>query len=70
MVRRMKLRVKCAPDEIRQAREQRMLTQEEAAAEIGVAPRTLQNWESGKVTPRAKHQRALVAWLEQAEAAA
>lgn len=47
-----------------------MLTQEEAAEQIGVAPRTLQNWEAGAVKPRAKHQRALVAWLERNEAAA
>lgn len=66
----MELRVKCAPEEIRRAREERMLTQEEAAEQIGVAPRTLQNWEAGAVKPRAKHQRALVAWLERNEAAA
>jgi DNA-binding XRE family transcriptional regulator len=62
----MKLRVKCAPgDKVREAREQRLLTQQEAAAQIGVAPRTLQNWEAGTVTPRAKHQRAILAWLEE-----
>ena len=65
MMRRMKLRVKCAPADIRRAREARLLTQQEAAAQIGVAPRTFQNWEAGAVTPRAKHQRALNEWLEQ-----
>lgn len=59
------LRVKCVPrpDEIQTTRLGRMLTQEEAAAQVGVAPRTWQNWEAGTVTPRAKHQRALVAWM-------
>ena len=66
----MKLRVKFAPVEIRRVREERMLTQEEAAAQIGVASRTYQNWEAGNVTPRAKHQRALVEWLQQDEVAA
>ena len=47
-----------------------MLTQEEAAAQIGVAHRTFQNWEAGTVTPRAKHQRALMAWMGQDEVAA
>ena len=63
----MKLRVKCAPApaEILTARLERMLTQQEAAEQVGVAPRTWQNWEAGTVTPRAKHQRALVAWLEE-----
>ena len=69
-VRRMMLRVKFVPEDIRRARDDRMLTQEEAARQIGVAPRTFQNWEAGTVTPRAKHMRALVAWLEQAEVAA
>lgn len=66
MVRRMKLRVKCAPEDLREARERRLLTQEEAAAQVGVAPRTWQNWEAGTVVPRAKHQRALLDWLEEA----
>ena len=61
------LRVKCvpSPSEIQTARLERMLTQEEAASQVGVAPRTWQNWEAGTVTPRAKHQRALVVWMEQ-----
>ena len=65
MVRRMKLRVKCVPlgERVRETRRERLLTQEDAAREIGVAPRTLQNWEAGSVTPRAKHQRKILDWL-------
>ena len=68
MVRRMKLRVKCAPlgERVREKRDARLLTQEEAAKQIGVAPRTLQNWEAGTVTPRAKHQRRILDWLGEA----
>lgn len=60
------LRVKFvpSPSEILNARLERMLTQEEAAEQVGVAARTWQNWEAGTVTPRAKHQRAIVAWIE------
>lgn len=62
------LRVKCVtPAEIVTARTERMLTQQEAAEQVGVAPRTWQNWEAGNVVPRAKHQRALVAWLTEQE---
>ena len=71
-MRRMKLRVKCAvtAKQLREARDHRLLTQQEAALQVGVAYRTWQNWESGRVTPRVKHQRALLAWLNgQAEQA-
>lgn len=64
------LRVNCAPESIKAERDRRLLTQEEAAAQVGVAPRTWQNWEAGTVTPRAKHQRALIEWLEREEVAA
>lgn len=66
----MKLRVKFVPTDIQTARLERMLTQEEAASQVGVAPRTWQNWEAGSVTPRAKHQRRLVEWLANDEVAA
>jgi transcriptional regulator with XRE-family HTH domain len=61
----MKLRVKCVSlgERVREARTERLVTQEEAALQIGVAPRTLQNWEAGAVTPRAKHQRKILEWL-------
>lgn len=64
----MKLRVKCVPlgERVKETRGERILTQEEAAQQIGVAPRTLQNWEAGKVVPRAKHQRAILEWLGEA----
>ena len=65
MLRRMELRVKCVSlgERVRGKRDERLLTQQEAAEQIGVAPRTLQNWEAGKVTPRAKHQRQILKWL-------
>lgn len=64
-MRHMELRVKCATfgERVREARDERYLTQKEAAAEIGVAMRTLQNWEAGNVIPRAKHKRRIVEWL-------
>lgn len=49
---------------LRDEREARHLTQEEAAAQVGVSTRTWQLWESGElVVPRAKHRRALIDWL-------
>ena len=64
---RMELRVKCVPigERVKAKRDERYLTQEEAASQMGVAPRTLQNWEAGKVIPRAKHQRRILEWLEE-----
>lgn len=61
----MEVRVKYAPTgaNVRLVRDERFLTQKEAAAEIGIAVRTLQNWEAGNATPRAKHKRAIDAWL-------
>jgi transcriptional regulator with XRE-family HTH domain len=56
--------------ELREERTERALTQEEAAAEVGVSTRTWQLWEAGDITPRAKQRRALAAWLEKTEAAA
>ena len=35
------------------------LSQREAAQELGVSPRTLQNWEAGQTVPWPKHRRAL-----------
>ena len=61
----MNLRVKCAPigERVREKRDERLLTQQEAAQQMGVAPRTLQNWEAGTVVPRVKHQRRILEWL-------
>lgn len=57
--------------ELREERIRRHLTQEEAASQVGVSPRTWQLWESdGTLVPRAKHRRALVAWLTGDEVAA
>lgn len=57
-------------DRIRETRERRIITQEEAAAELGIPTRSLQAYEAGKATPRAARRRELLAWLEQHEAAA
>lgn len=64
------LRVKPLAEEIREAREEAHLSQVELARQLGVSPRTVQNWEAGK-TPQPKHRRAVEAFLgERAEAAA
>lgn len=56
---------------VRRVRLERHLSQVEAAAEIGVAVRTLQQWELNfDVMPHPKHRRAIIAWLNgEAEAA-
>lgn len=55
--------------ELARLRDDFSLTQEEAAAQVGVSKRTWQNWEAGG-NPRAKHRRALQAWLESRKDAA
>lgn len=55
---------------VRQTRDERLLTQREAAEELGVAIRTLQSWEHGEdVIPHPRHRRAILAWLTREEAA-
>ena len=68
----MDLRVKYVLGaDLREVRRGRLLTQKEAAKEVGVSPRTWQLWEDGvQMEPRAKHLRALIDWLENGEAAA
>lgn len=68
----MELRVKCVfGAELREIRESRHLTQAEAAEQVGVSTRVWQLWESNDPpTPRAKHRRALLAWLAPDEVAA
>lgn len=68
----MELRVKYVlGSELAEVRRLRNLTQEEAAEQLGVSPRTWQGWEmNGNVVPRAKHRRRLIDWLEKTEAAA
>jgi DNA-binding transcriptional regulator YiaG len=39
------------------------LSQVEAAAQLGIAVRTLQNWEAGTTFPWPKHRRALERFL-------
>jgi transcriptional regulator with XRE-family HTH domain len=46
-------------------RDQLNLSQIEAAAHLGVSPRTLQNWEAGASFPWPKHRRAVAAFLEE-----
>lgn len=41
------------------------LSQPEAAVQLGVSPRTLQNWEAGASFPWPKHRRAVAAFLEE-----
>lgn len=68
----MELRVKYVlGSELREIRDDRALTQAQAAAEVGVSTRTWQLWENGgEVIPRAKHRRQLAVWLSKTEAAA
>lgn len=68
----MELRVKFVlGSELKDERDRRHLTQEEAAVQVGVSTRTWQLWENAEeVMPRAKHRRALIDWLSQTEAAA
>lgn len=71
ILRAMELRVKFVfGSELKEERDRRNLTQKEAAEQAGVSTRTWQLWELGEVTPRAKHRRALIAWLETEEQAA
>lgn len=48
---------------IREERERRVLTQEEAARELGINARSLQAYEAGKALPRQARRRAILAWL-------
>ena len=56
--------------QMRAARDARHLTQAEAAAQLGVSTRTLQNWEGRAGWPRARHRRALLAWFNGDDATA
>lgn len=72
ILRAMKLRVKYVLGaELKEVRDCRDLTQEEAALQVGVSTRTWQLWETGNgLTPRAKHRRKLADWLAGVEEAA
>lgn len=54
---------------VREVREQRNLSQVEAASELNVSLRTIQNWETQDSTPWPRHRRAILAWLNGQEAA-
>lgn len=72
ILRDMALRVNSVSfsgDELRAARETANLSQAELATAFGVATRTVQYWEAGKV-PRPKHRRAIAAFLDEVEEAA
>ena len=69
ILRDMELRVKSGeslPEALKAARGNAKMSQEKLAARLGVATRTLQNWEAGKITPQPKHRRALAEFLEEA----
>jgi len=40
----------------------RYWSQEEIGEELGVSVRSVWGWEAGRVAPRHRHRRALVAW--------
>ncbi len=48
---------------LRKRRDELHLSQREAAERLGVAERTLQNWEAGTTFPWPKHRRALASFL-------
>ncbi len=48
-------------------REKLNLSQEEMASRLGVSFSTLNGWENGRRTPRAKHARAIMAMAEETE---
>jgi transcriptional regulator with XRE-family HTH domain len=66
----MELRVNPFGERIRLAREAASITQVELAAQLGVSPRTVQNWETSDRMPQPKHRRAIAAFLEEVEGAA
>ena len=56
---------------IRAVRERRGLTQDEAAQELGILTRSLQDYELGNAAPRlGPRRRRVLAWLTQHEEAA
>lgn len=57
---------------LKEVREKRFLTQAEAAAQIGVALRTWQSWESERIDsiPQIRYRRKLIEWLAADEVAA
>ena len=57
-------------DRIRNVRETRVLTQEEAAHELGFPARSLQAYEANQATPRQARRRRILDWLAQHEMAA
>lgn len=59
-----------ASDLMLRARGERHLTQAEAATELQVTIKTVQNWESGRSYPNALHRRKLVEWATSADAEA
>ncbi len=61
------LRVKPLAAQLREARETRMLSQVELARQLGVSPRTVQNWEAGR-DPQPRHKRTVLAFITEAAA--
>lgn len=55
---------------LRAARDTAILSQAELAEQLGVSPRTIQNWEAGMLPKQPRRTRALVAFIEEMEARA
>jgi DNA-binding transcriptional regulator YiaG len=56
------------PAQLRELRHALELSQVELAYKLGVAPRTVQYWEAGKVLPHPQQRRALKALIEKGPA--
>lgn len=54
---------------VRTERDRRNLSQKEAALELGVSERTLQDWEAKDVVPQPRHRRAIIEWVGAEDAA-
>lgn len=52
---------------IKRVRERQILTQAEAAAELGIHVRSIQDYEANKATPRQALRRRILAWLVEHE---
>lgn len=64
------LRVKSPTgSDLARIRVERLLTQADAASQVGCSVRAWQDWESGKV-PQFRYQRALIEWANGDKAAA
>jgi len=56
--------------QLKEARERQVLTQEELARKLRIPVRSLQDYEADAATPRPARRRAILAWLERSKVAA